>query len=524
MALLAAFWGAGCSDERTSLGNSAESGNPEIAGVLYFADGAVAARVRVLLVPDDFSVWRDSVDSLWTTWTDSLGRFEFSTSPSEIFTLEAVDSVSGKQLVQMGISKDAENANILGYLENTGSVRLGAGNFENGTTGVVYVPGTTIFRPVTVEQGHLFVDSLPADSLCPLIFVADSGDSLEVNEPVLVVADSVTSVHFHSVSLRFRIPLDMTSSGIALDEDLRNFPLEIRLDSSDYDFRDLDRLQGAWNAVLCGDTLPLSLSYADAEKGTFAFWARVTKLRANAVDTLFLSFEENAEASSRTLENVFSDGFIAAWHFDEGDSAVWDATGNGFDGIPEEVSVAEEAAAGGALYYSGNKGSVTIPNSATGAFDLTLQSSATFSVWVKMEGLDMSRVVFGKGASQYHLMYLAGSSASSWLYEMFEEWTHLAVVQDSNGAVLYVNGEVASSSPRIGSSTATRSTNSLFAIGKLIYPADDPTDLVTHYFKGVIDEFHVSRNTRSAAWIRATYRNQNPLIRWPVPEIVLSAP
>ncbi|PBC67776.1 hypothetical protein BGX14_0098 [Fibrobacter sp. UWS1] len=396
MALLAAFWGAGCSDERTSLGNSAESGNPEIAGVLYFADGAVAARVRVLLVPDDFSVWRDSVDSLWTTWTDSLGRFEFSASPAEIFTLEAVDSVSGKQLVQMGISKDAENANILGYLENTGSVRLGAGNFENGTTGVVYVPGTTIFRPVTVEQGHLFVDSLPADSLCPLIFVADSGDSLEVNEPVLVVADSVTSVHFHSVSLRFRIPLDMTSSGIALDEDLRNFPLEIRLDSSDYDFRGLDRLQGAWNAVLCGDTLPLSLSYADAEKGTFAFWARVSKLRANAVDTLFLSFEENAEASSRTLENVFSDGFIAAWHFDEGDSEVWDATGNGFDGIPEEVSVAEEAAAGGALYYSGNKGSVTIPNSATGAFDLTLQSSATFSVWVKMEGLDMSRVVFAR--------------------------------------------------------------------------------------------------------------------------------
>ena len=340
----------------------------------------------------------------------------------------------------------------------------------------------------------------------------------------MVIADSVVNVQSHSVSLRFRIPLDMTSSGIALDEDLRNFPLEIRLDSSDYDFRGLDRLQGAWNAVLCGDTLPLSLSYANAEKGTFAFWARVTKLRANAVDTLFLSFEENAEASSRTLENVFSDGFIAAWHFDEGDSAVWDATGNGFDGIPEEVSVAEEAAAGGALYYSGNKGSVTIPNSATGAFDLTLQSSATFSVWVKMEGLDMSRVVFGKGASQYHLMYLVGSSASSWLYEMFEEWTHLAVVQDSNGAVLYVNGEVASSSPRIGSSTATRSTDSLFAIGKLIYPADDPTDLVTHYFKGVIDEFHMSRNTRSAAWIRATYRNQNPLIRWPVPEIVLSAP
>ena len=127
LAILAAFFTLSCSDDRTSLGNSAESGNPEIAGVLYFADGSFAARVRVRVVPDDFSVWSDSVDSLWTTWTDSLGRFEFSTLPSEIFTLEAVDSLSGMQLVQMGISKDSERENIKGYLENTGSVRLGLG-------------------------------------------------------------------------------------------------------------------------------------------------------------------------------------------------------------------------------------------------------------------------------------------------------------------------------------------------------------------------------------------------------------
>ena len=543
LAILAAFFTLSCSDDRTSLGNSAESGNPEIAGVLYFADGSFAARVRVRVVPDDFSVWSDSVDSLWTTWTDSLGRFEFSTLPSEIFTLEAVDSLSGMQLVQMGISKDSERENIKGYLENTGSVRLGAENFADGTTGVLYVPGTTILRPVTVELGNIFVDSLPSDSLCPLIFRSDSGDSLEVNEPVLVVADSVTSVHSHSVSLRFRVPLDMTSSGIALSEDLRNFPLEIRLDSSDYDFRGLERISGAWNAVLCGDTLPLSLSYADMEKGDFTFWTRIAKLRANAKDTLFLSFEENTEASLQSLGNVFSDGFIAAWHFDEGGSTARDATGNGFDGLPEDLYVADEAVAGGALYYDGTQGAVTIPNSATGALDLTLQTSVTFSVWVKMEGLDRSRVVFGKGASQYHLRYLAGTNESSWLYEIFtdeildsssnsarywymdsskasEEWTHLAVVQDSSGAALYVNGEVAASSPRIGTSTTVRTTDSLFVIGKLIYPADDPTDLVTHYFKGVIDEFHVSRNARSSAWILTTYQNQNPQKRWPVPEFI----
>lgn len=532
-------------DSRTSLGNSAESGNPEIAGVVRFPDGSPAAFSKVAVVSSAFSA-RDGelLDSAWIKTADSLGRYAFARVPGERFTLEALDTVSGKRFVRMGLQMEGGSPlEVDGVLENVGSVRMGAHGFEDGTRGFVYVPGTTILRPATVELGNIFVDSLPADSLFPLVFVSDDGYALSLEKGVKVVSDSVVEVDENRVSLGFRFPLDLSAQKIELTEDLRNFPLMLRLDSSDADFRGMERIRGVWTAVLCGDTLALDNSHSNFEKSEFAFWVRIPKLRFASVDTLYLYFDEGERSYPDSSKRVFSDGFVAAYHFDEGDSSVVDATGNGFDGVPESLSVADEAVSGSALRYGGKSGSVTIPNSSSGDFDVTLREPISFSVWVKMDDLNQSRVVFGKGASQYHLMYLHGTETSSWLYEVYldetldtasnstrywyvdsvsraGEWTHLAISQDSLGVFFYVNGALADSVPRIGTSGTVRSTDSLFVIGKLVYPADDPTDIVTHYFKGVIDELFISREARSVSWVRASFANQNPAARWPIPEAV----
>lgn len=533
-----------CTDSRTSLGNSAESGNPELAGVVRFSDGSPAAFVFVSVVPAKFSA-ADGVplDSSFTGVTDSLGRYAFGRVPAGKFSLEAFDSASGKRFVLMGLSASADSAvDQDGILENVGSVRLGVHGFADGTKGLVYVPGTTILRPVTVKLGNIFVDSLPADSLWPLVFVSDGGDTLSLEKGVTVVSNSTLNVEENRVSLAFRFPLDMTVSGIDLSENLRSFPLALRLDSGDFDFRGLERVRGAWTAVLCGDTLALDNSYSDFERERFAFWVRIPKLRAGAQDTLYLYFEEGAKSpSADSASRVFSDGFVAAYHFDGDETSATDATGNGFDAHPESLSIASEAVVGGAFFYDGKKGAVTIPNSAGGDFDVTLREPITFSVWVKLADTSLSHVVFGKGASGYNLKYLKGTG---WLYEVYADepldsasnstrywytdsvekadvWTQLVVAQDSNGASLYVDGTLAASTPRVGKSETVRVTDSLLVIGKLVYPASDPTDLVTHYFKGIIDEFHVSRETRSPAWISASFKNQNPTVRWPVPEAIL---
>lgn len=545
-AFIASLFAACTSENKTALGNSAESGNPEIAGVLTLSDGSFARKAKVMLIPADYQATDGlEIDSAWTSFTDSLGQFSFENVPAKTFSLEAMDLTSGQMLLKMGIEDSDSTIEFEGTLENAGGVRLGAHGFADGSTGIVYVPGTTILRRVTVELGNIFVDSLPADSLRPFIFVSDDGYALSLERGVSVVADSIVEVDAEKVSLRFRYPLDMSVSGIALSENLVEFPLRLSLDSSDFDFDGLDRVEGVWTAILCGDTIPLDVSYADPAAGKFAFWARIPKLRANSIDTLWLHFDEGALASEKSAKNVFSNGYVAAWHFDEGADSVRDATGNGFDGVPEFVTAAERSVSGGALYFGGKSGSVTIPNSATGDFDVAFGDQITFTVWARMADLSQSRVIFGKGASQYHLMFLYGSSGSQWLYEFYsdeipegdttsasmrfwytdtsvaaEKWTFFAIVQDSAGISLYVDDTLATSTPRRGTSSSARITDSLFVIGKLIYPAEDPTDIVTHYFKGEIDELHVSRTARSEAWIRTTRLNQDPENRWPLPEPV----
>ncbi len=533
-----------CSDGRTSLGNSAESGNPELAGIIRFSDGSYAAYAHVAVVPASYSAIEGAdLDTAFVGVTDSLGHYSFDRVPAEGFSLEAQDFLTGQKFLKLGLkaSADSNALDVDGVLENAGSVRLGAHGFADGTTGFVYVPGSTILRPVIVELGNIFVDSLPADSLYPFIFVSDDGYALSLSKGVNVVSDSTIQVDAENVLLEFKIPLN--TEEIGLTEDLLNFPLTFYLDSSDFDFSGMERVQGVWTAILCGDTIPLDVSYANAELGKFTFWAKIPKLRKKSEDTLFLSFAEGAKSLEGAFkENVFSDDFIAAWHFDEGADTVTDATENLYDGIPESLTVAEEAIAGSALHYGGTSGSVTIPGSSSGDFDVSLKDSITFSVWVKMEGNERSRVVFGKGASQYHLMYLAGTDQKLWLYESYTDeifgtdsttqsarywyvdstvvsdvWTFLTVVQDSSGAKMYVNDSLITSTPAIGTSGDKRITDSLFIIGKLTYPRDSETNSVTHYFNGIIDELHVSRVARSEAWIRASYANQNPAARWPLP-------
>ena len=536
-----------CSDGKTALGNSAESGNPEIAGVIRFEDGSLAAYARVAVVPASYSALDgESLDSVFIGSTDSVGRYSFDSVPQGGFSLEALDSATGRQFLKLGLlpPSDSNALDVDGILEELGGVRLGAHGFDDGTTGFVYVPGTTILRPVTVELGNIFVDSLPADSLYPFVFVSDDGYALSLEKGVEVIADSTVSVDAEKVSIRFKVPLN--TAEIGLSEDLMQFPLTFYLDSADFDFTGMERVNGSWIAELCGDTIPLDVSYSDVSTGRFTFWAKIPKLRMDSKDTLFLTFAEDLNGSvDNSNESVFANEFIAAWHFDEGADTVTDATGNLYNGIPESLTVAEEAVAGSALHFGGTFGSITIPNTQNGEFDVSVKDSITFSVWVKMEGNERSRVVFGKGATQYHLMYLAGSGQKSWLYEAYTDeifgtdsttqsarywyrdssavsdvWTYLTVVQDSSGAKMYVNDSLVSSTPAIGTSTDVRQTDSLFIIGKLIYPRDSETNSVTHYFNGVIDELHVSRVSRSDAWIRASYANQNPAVRWPVPQAV----
>jgi hypothetical protein len=60
----------------------------------------------------------------------------------------------------------------------TGVLRIGVEDLEENDSGFVILQGTTLYRPVTVKYGTLFVDSLPVADYDSLVYVP-FGESLE---------------------------------------------------------------------------------------------------------------------------------------------------------------------------------------------------------------------------------------------------------------------------------------------------------------------------------------------------------
>ena len=524
-----------CSDLLSDRGNSAESGNPEMAGLLTLEGGAPAKNARVQCVPAGYNALRDSVlDSRWQTFTDSLGNYSLKVVPEGNFSLEAYHVESGMRLLlqNLAVKKDSTLA-IAGELTPTGTARIGASPFENGTSGYVYVIGTSILRSVKVKFGAIFVDSLPADQLDLLVFIADNGDSLTLDSALTVDSGDTVNVLAPLISLTYKVPLNTTSGGANITDTLFGFPLVMRLDSSLVDFSVIGSISGTWTAKKAdGTVLPLQLAKWDNEAKSADFWVRLdTLLPQSTTDTLFFTFQEGtASVADDPIFNA-ANGFIAVWHFEDGANIALDATGNGYAGVGANTSVGA-GAIGSALRYNGLTSYMSIPRTAEGELNFAYDDTMSISVWVHPDILNTSRFVYGKGVTQYHLKYLY---PDGWLFERYKEqtegsarywykapldtiedtgkWDFLTVVQVGTIINLYRKDSLITSSPAIGTFENAYYTSNDFEIGRQVFPLD--VDSTGQYFWGAIDELHISKVARSVSWVRATYLNQRPVDAWP---------
>ena len=541
-AVFAVFLSA-CSLGDQASGNSAESGNPEFAGIISLPDGTPAASARVRFVPTDFNAFDDSLSDSLETRTDSLGRYALR-APSATFALEAFDSVTGTRLLSRGITvKMKEKDSLNDTLQLPGVLRIGASLFADGETGAVYAPGTSILSPAVVKFGAIFVDSLPAAHFDTLVFVSgrtrvflplpDTG--------VNILAGDTTVVDAPAISLSFKAPLAFPN-GDTLSRLLSDFPIALRLDSSMMDFSVMSSLSGKWAAVRSSRPtreLPIVCSSFDAKAQKAVFWVRLDSLLSS--DTLLLTFKENEKA--KAVKDVFpyySSGrrFIAAWHFDEGTSTVKNGAIDSsifadIDGTPSNVTETE-GVFGKAFLYNGKTSYVDIANSASGLLNFAALDTFSISAWVRLDDMSTSRFVFDKGSPQYSLKFFSNSDSSSWLFERYVQatsgsvrywtfsdpiasadkgvWKLLTVVQQDSVVSLYVNDTLVSSAAKTGTYEKARDESFNFQIGRQLVTADSSAQ----YFKGAIDEFQVNKAARDSNWIRVSYWNGRPDKIWPV--------
>ena len=531
LAVLVAFF-VGCSSDSRVAGNSAETGSPELAGILVLDNGKPAARTKVQCVPGNYNIIAASeaeqvLPSAFETETDENGNYEFDTIPSGSFSLEAFHQESGQMLLLQNLNaEEDEPLAVNDTLRNSGTVKLLVpGAFRENQGGEAIVIGTTIRRRVSVQNGKIVVDSLPADTF-ELIVYMDGMSPFGFKD--VFVKPEETTVWGDSVTYTFKAPLALPEEIDSLGTVVSDFPLAIRLTGMEIAFDSAEVVNGRWEAVRISQDgnrskkLPITQTYFDASAKEAVFWVSVDSL--NVSDSLELHFDNTMDPAY--AKDVFptNRSYSLVWHFDSGLAPVDDGAEKGyFEGLPTGVVPADGVVGKGAKL---DEGDVIVAENSSAAdtsrkVNLNYDGSGyfCFSVWVKLDNLEEKQTIFEK-SKEYALRYdpekgfvvdlwvpdtssdsikyawVSGTSdikAGEWVYVAFSRHT----ISQSN---FYVNDRKIETEPEQIAWTGVR----------------ELADFEVGGFTGTIDELMLGSCYRDDAWTRLTYLNQRPENYWPV--------
>ena len=531
LAVLVAFF-VGCSSDSRVAGNSAETGSPELAGILVLDNGKPAARTKVQCVPGNYNIIAASeaeqvLPSAFETESDENGNYEFDTIPSGSFSLEAFHQESGQMLLLQNLNaEEDEPLAVNDTLRNSGTVKLLVpGAFRENQGGEAIVIGTTIRRRVSVQNGKIVVDSLPADTF-ELIVYMDGMSPFGFKD--VSVKPEETTVWGDSVTYTFKAPLALPEEIDSLGTVVSDFPLAIRLTGMEIAFDSAEVVNGRWEAVRISQDgnrskkLPITQTYFDASAKEAVFWVSVDSL--NVSDSLELHFDNTMDPAY--AKDVFptNRSYSLVWHFDSGLAPVDDGAEKGyFEGLPTGVVAADGVVGRGVELDEGDVIVVENSSAADSSRKVNLNYDGSeyfcFSVWVKLGNLEAEQTIFKK-SKEYALRYVPekgfvvdlwvpDSSSDSvkyaWSSGMSDikagEWEYVAfsrhTISQSN---FYVNDRKIETEPEQIAWTGVR----------------ELADFKVGGFTGMIDELMLGSCYRDDDWTRLTYLNQRPENYWPV--------
>lgn len=521
----------GCSSDSRVAGNSAETGSPELAGVLVLDNGKPAARTKVQCVPGNYNIIAASeadqvLPSAFETETDENGNYEFDTIPSGSFSLEAFHQESGQMLLLQNLNaEEDEPLAVNDTLRNSGTVKLlVSGAFRENQSGEAIVIGTTIRRRVSVQNGKIVVDSLPADTF-ELIVYMDGMSPFGFKD--VSVKPEETTVWGDSVTYSFKAPLALPDEIDSLGTVVSDFPLAIRLTDKEITFDSAEVVNGRWEAVRISQDgkrskkLPITQAYFDASAKEAVFWVSVDSL--NVSDSLELHFDNTMNPAY--AKDVFptNRSYSLVWHFDSGLAPVDDGAEKGyFEGLPTGAVAADGVVGKGAKLDDGDAIVAENSSAADSSRKVNLNYDGSgyfcFSVWVKLDNLEEKQTIFEK-SKEYALRYdpekgfvvdlwvpdtssdsikyawVSGTSdikAGEWVYVAFSRHT----TSQSN---FYVNDRKIETEPEQIAWSGVR----------------EKVDFKVGGFTGTIDELMLGGCFRDDAWTRLTYLNQRPENYWP---------
>ncbi|MDB5048516.1 MAG: hypothetical protein JWO30_1587 [Fibrobacteres bacterium] len=531
---------AGClfSPARTAGGSGTENTNGTLVSArVCYGDGSPAGNASIWIRPYEFL--RDTGNAEGTVAqvqarTDADGYFSLDSVSEGAYVLEVSDG-KGRALMRAFDAFGPYGDLGVDTLETEGSLQ-GVLERPEGPSAAAYVQIFGLDRMVRADStGAFSFDSLPPG--IHRIHAVSSLPGRVYLQPKPVRVDSGAGTRLDTLKLAgfadedydswpFSRQLQVNTATLGLAEPITDFPLLVRLDTSNFNFG-LSNGKDLRFAGPDGRHLAYETESWDADARRAEIWVRLDTLKATTPATSLTLYWGRPDAPDFSSgASVFS-SFAGVWHMQNpvarGAQAIFsDAAPKGGNASgPIDVSDRSGAVGRGALFM----GSQYLRTD--GKPDLKPDRLLTISAWVKTTAIDSQGGEIVSMGDNYGLR-IGGSGLpkifafqdSTWSASgqpPLSDWTNLdltgksildghwhyaAGVLDGNAMRLYVDGVEKGSVPFSGTIRYRLGTD--FWIGK------HGNGLSAFDFKGSLDEIEVSGQARSAAWIKLSFENQKP--------------
>ena len=326
-------------------------------------------------------------------------------------------------------------------------------------------------------------------------------------------------------SLTYTTRLKCTIDKTKIDADLIDFPVLVKLTSTNFDFAAANS-DGHDIRFTSSDGTTL-LKYErerhDSTNKLAEYWVKVPSVSDSADTYIYLYYRTEDTADGADPENVWDSNFKSVHHLkDNTTSAVLDSTANNNDGTKKEANKPYESLgkiAKGQQFISGGDNYINIKNVSLATHRITVEA------WIKTPGhATMSPFIVAKVLSPYNppyaeyvtyvnrqngdfpgqvTFYLPTSGEITTVQTTNrvddDEWHYVAMKYDGENIKVKRDDDAFNSVAASGNmSLDTEPTY----IG---YQSANPTQT----FVGIIDEVRISNVARSDAWIKASYNSGN---------------
>ncbi len=501
-------------------------------GIIVKEDGTAAVNARVRLFPADYDPVNDfPLSDSASGVTDDSGRYELYTNDTGVYNVQAVLKDGSRLLFQgIHISDDSTTGVPMSMLHMPGTIKVRLPDDADTVNGYIYLPGTDIFVSLRGKTDSITIDSVPA-ALFPTIYYTkiNTASPSVLQRNVLVNSGDTAVIAFYGWNYSGRIYLNTTAKGAEISENVKNFPVLIRLDNKNFSFNQAQE-NGSDIRFSKDNGAPLTyeIEHWDVTAGQAAIWVKVDTVYGNDSSQSIIMYWGNPVAGSESnSRGVFdtSTGLQGVWHLAENGELLLDATVNRHNGSRKGDQKRSSGIAGYGQYLNGSGDFTEMGNVCNiGVSDFT------FCTWIKKTVTGKRQTIASKSSggqpsSSYGwlieidpdgaLFFFMSTAAESWgnsgtftlasnKWITDTAWHHIAVVVDRSGenkSRMYIDGSDVSSLPATGMMAIGNVSNTL----PLRFGGDASGG---NPWFGFLDECSISFKTRSQEWIRLSYMNQ----------------